>query len=168
MPESNDAAAKRAECAESKDAATERAERAESNFMRGCNCCQAVLLAFSAELGMDEQTLMRLGSSFGAGMGRMREVCGAVTGMLMALGLRRGYTLDEGDKKAHYEKVRELAGRFRSQNGSIICRELLEGVKVTEGGAPEERTAEYYRKRPCKSYCASAAAILQKELTKNE
>lgn len=140
--------------------ADKKAELAETNFKTGCNCAQAVLLAFQAEIGLDEDTLMRLGAPFGGGMGRMREVCGAVTGMLMVLGLLKGYTKTEGDKSAHYATVRKLADAFRQANGSILCRELLAGTAVKPGVDPESRTPEYYKKRPCACYCADAARIL--------
>lgn len=146
--------------------ADEKAQQAEANFRSGCNCAQSVLLAFSDELHMDEDTLMRLGAPFGGGMGRMREVCGAVTGMMMAYGLLKGYTKTTGDKAAHYESVRQLADAFRAENGSIVCRELLAGVPVQAGNDPEARTPQYYKKRPCPLYCADAARILQTELEK--
>jgi C_GCAxxG_C_C family probable redox protein len=110
----------------------EKAAAAERNFLSGCNCCQSVLLAFADELGQDADTLMRLGSPFGGGIGRLRETCGTVTGMLMVYGWLRGYT-DHADKPAHYERVRALVKEFTEKNGSIVCRELLAGVKTTKG-----------------------------------
>ena len=143
------------------------AKTAEELFKNGCNCSQAVLLAFSDVTGLDEETSLKLASSFGGGMGRMREVCGAVSGALMVLGIKNGYSdLSDADaKKEHYELVREFARRFKEENGSIICRELLEGVKVKEGTDPEKRTDEYYKKRPCSELCYTAAKIT-KELLK--
>lgn len=135
---------------------------AENYFRSGCNCCQAVLRAFADELELDEDVLMRLGSSFGGGMGRMRLTCGAVTGMMMVLGLKKGYT-DNADKAAHYDRVQALARRFIETNGSVVCRELLSGVQTT-AGPPEERTAAYYKKRPCAAYCGDAAALVEEEL----
>ena len=121
---------------------------------------------------------MKLSSSFGGGMGRMREVCGAVSGMLMVLGLLHGYDPNEPDanlkKTAHYAHIQQLCGRFREENGSIICRELLEGhiVKTAQSGeqtdamrstdpTPMPRTEEYYRKRPCGELVESAARHLE-------
>lgn len=104
-----------------------KGEIAKNNFMQGYNCAQAVLLAFCDDLGFDEQTALMLASPFGGGIGRMREVCGTVTGMYMALGLARGYSdsKDNADKKRVYTEVQQLAERFKEDNGSIICRDLL-------------------------------------------
>jgi C_GCAxxG_C_C family probable redox protein len=143
------------------------AKKAEELFKNGCNCSQAVLLAFSDVTGLDEETSLKLASSFGGGMGRMREVCGAVSGALMVLGIAKGYSdlSDNNAKKEHYALVQEFARRFKEENGSIICRELLEGVKVEEGNEPEKRTDSYYKKRPCGELCYTAAKIT-KELLK--
>ena len=104
----------------------------------------------------------KLASSFGGGLGRMREVCGAVSGASMVLGLIKGYSdpKDFEAKKAHYARVREFAKRFKEQNDSIICRELLSGVDTEKGGVPEKRTEQYYHKRPCALLCRQAAEIL--------
>ncbi len=136
-------------------------EKAKALFCEGYNCAQAVLGAFCEELGLPFDTAMKLASSFGGGMGRMREVCGACSGMFMAAGLLYGYgTPETGAPKAElYSRIRELADRFRTENGSIICRELLEGATV--GGTPEARTESYYKKRPCGDYVGCAAAILE-------
>ena len=101
--------------------------RAKENFLNGYNCCQAVFLACTDELGLDTETRAKIASSFGGGMGGMRQVCGAVSGMLMALGLHQGYTdpKDKAGKAAQYEVIRALADEFKRENGSIICRELL-------------------------------------------
>ena len=124
-------------------------ERAYELFLSGCNCAQAVLLAFAPDAG------------FGGGIGGMREVCGAVSGMLMAAGLLYGYTPgDRAGKSEHYARVRELSERYREENGSIICRELLGLAGQTAGQQPSERTAEYYKKRPCPELCRMAASIL--------
>lgn len=143
-----------------------RGEAAKKNFLDGYNCAQAVLLAFSDLTGLDEGTLAMLSSPFGGGMGRMREVCGSVSGMLMTEGLLCGYQLpdDMDGKKRVYAETRDLADRFKAENGSIICRELLEGVKKTDGGIPEERTVEYYKKRPCAELVKCAAEILEGHL----
>ena len=144
-------------------------ETARELFLKGYNCSQAVLCAFEDVTGLDRETAAKLASSFGGGMGRMREVCGCVSGALMVLGLARGYAVPEpgsaGDdvhelKKNHYALVQEFAKRFREKNGSIICRELLTGVNTTPGCEPEVRTDEYYKKRPCPDLAACAAKIL--------
>ena len=137
-------------------------EVARQLFCEGYNCSQAVLCAFDDVTGLDRGTSARLASSFGGGMGRMREVCGCVSGALMVLGLVNGYDdpSDNDAKKAHYELVRAFADRFRAENGSIICRELLTGVQTTPGGDPEARTDAYYKKRPCPDLVACAAKIL--------
>lgn len=137
------------------------AERAQELFLQGYNCAQAVMCAFEDVTGFDHETSAKLASSFGAGMGRLREVCGAVSGALMILGLMRGHAdpADPEAKTAHYHLVQEFARRFREMNGTIICRELLEGVNVKPGNEPEERTAGYYAERPCLRYVGEAAAI---------
>lgn len=144
----------------------ERGITAEQNFKNGCNCAQAVLAAFSDLTGLEEETAMRIASGFGGGMARMREVCGAVSGMFMAAGLILGD--DEVPSREHkaalYAALQELAARFREENGSLLCRELLAGVGTEQGGAPEERTERYYRKRPCAELCRCAAELLEEYL----
>ena len=141
---------------------TDHAARAEKLFREGYNCAQAVLIAFGDVTGLEHETAARLASSFGGGLGRMREVCGAVSGAAMVLGLVKGYAdpADHEAKKAHYHLVQEFARRFREQNGSIICRELLSGTDVVHGSEPEQRCGEYYRKRPCPLLVRVAAEIL--------
>ena len=146
------------------------AERARDLFLQGYNCAQAVVCAFGDVTGLDIDTAARMASSFGGGLARLREVCGTVSGAALVLGIARGYA-DPGDveaKKAHYALVREFARRFREENGSIVCRELLSGVDVTPGGVPEERTEAYYRKRPCPGLAWSAARILEEMLAETE
>ncbi len=144
-------------------------KKAKKNFESGMNCAQAVFCAFSDLTGIDEAMGMKLASSFGGGMGRMREVCGAVSGMLMALGVLydTGKVPSQEEKAAHYQHVQELAAKFKEENGSIICRELLNGVQTTAGNAPEQRTQAYYAKRPCGEYCVAAAEILAKFIEEN-
>lgn len=139
---------------------------AEENFRKGYNCAQSVVLAFGDVTGLDEHTAAMLSSSFGGGMGRLREVCGAVSGALTVLGLVQGYAdPDDPDaKKAHYHRVQEFARSFREKNGSIICRELLSGVQTVGGSDPEQRTEAYYKKRPCPALCRCAAKILDEML----
>lgn len=109
------------------EAGASRRERAEALFRSGCNCAQSVFLAFSGELGMDRETALKLSAPFGGGMARMREVCGALTGMFLAAGLKEGFTdpTQSGAKEKHYEKLQRLAEQFREENGSILCRDLL-------------------------------------------
>ena len=136
--------------------------KARENFMCGYSCAQAVLLAFSDLTGLDEKTALLISSSFGGGMGRMREVCGAFCGIIMVAGLLYGYTEPRSfeKKSEHYKRVQELAAAFREQNGSIVCREIL-GLSGTDSSPiPSQRTAEYYKKRPCPEICANAAKAL--------
>lgn len=136
-------------------------EQAMQNFKNGYNCAQAVLLAFSDELEIDEKTLALISSSFGGGMGRMREVCGAVSGMFMVAGLKYGYSDPSAkqEKAELYALVHKLAAGFKEKNGSIICKELL-GVSDTSP-TPEPRTAAYYKKRPCVELVGDAAELLE-------
>ncbi len=147
----------------------EHAEEARRLFLEGYNCAQAVFCAFDDVTGLDRDTSARLASSLGGGMGRLREVCGAVSGALLALGLLRGYSdpADPALKRDHYARVRDLAGRFRGRSGTILCRELLRDVPVTPGGDPEPRTPEFYARRPCLRLIGEAAAILD-EMLKEE
>ncbi|MDD6263117.1 MAG: C-GCAxxG-C-C family protein [Clostridiales bacterium] len=141
------------------------ADRAEALFYEGYNCAQSVFGAIAEDVGMDRETALRLSSSFGGGIGRLREVCGACSAIFMGAGLLWGYsTPEEGEiKSGHYELVRRLAGEFKRENGSIICRELLgEGAEI--GGTPEKRTEEYYAGRPCVHCIRSAAEIFEKIL----
>ena len=149
---------------------TDYAKRAEELFRAGYNCSQAVLCAFEDVTGLDEETGAKLASSFGGGMGRMREVCGAVSGALMVLGIARGYSdpQDAAAKKAHYQLIQDFAARFKEINGSIICRELLQGVPVTKGTEPEARSETFYKKRPCVEYVRDAAGIVSEMLKEGE
>ena len=144
-------------------------EKAEKLFLDGYNCAQSVLCAFEDVTGFELETAAKLASSFGGGLGRMREVCGAVSGASMVLGLTKGYCdpKDFEAKKAHYARVQEFARRFKEQNGSIICRELLSGVETEKGGMPEKRTERYYHKRPCALLCKCAADILDEMFTES-
>ncbi len=144
----------------------DHAQRARELFMQGYNCAQAVACAFGDVTGLDVDTAARLASSFGGGLGRLREVCGTVSGAALVLGMAKGYSdpKDYEAKKAHYALVQEFARRFREKNGSIVCRELLSGVEITTGGAPEARTEEFYKKRPCPELAACAAGILEELL----
>lgn len=130
-------------------------ERAETLFRSGCNCAQAVFAAFADELGLDEASARRIACGLGGGVGRMREVCGAVSAAAMVIGMRCG-----GDKTAAYPAIQAFGDRFRAETGSIVCRELLAGTGATSGGAPEARTPAYYRKRPCVELVKLAASLL--------
>lgn len=131
-------------------------------FKQGYNCSQSVFGAFCEECGMDFETALKLSSSFGGGMGRLREVCGAVSGMFMVAGMKYGYTdpEDSTSKAEHYKRIQELAEQFKEKNGSLVCRDLL-GLSVqSESYIPEKRTAEYYKKRPCAEIVGDAAEII--------
>lgn len=136
--------------------------RARELFLSGYNCSQAVVMAFTDILNIDEKTALLIASPFGGGLSRLREVCGTVVGMSMAAGLLFGYCEPKAyeEKARLYADIQTLAARFKEKNGSYICRELLSGVEHTDGGAPEKRTEEYYKKRPCPELCADAAGIL--------
>ena len=137
-------------------------EEAKRLFLSGHNCAQAVFLAFSNSLDLPEETALKLCAGFGGGMGRLREVCGAVSAMFMVLGLKYG-SADPTDRNAKaqlYARVQELAKRFKEENGSIICRELLSLPPGPQDPTPQERTTQYYRLRPCPDKVASAARIL--------
>ena len=136
--------------------------RAKALFESGYNCCQAVFLACTEDLEFGTETKAKLASSFGGGIGGMRQVCGTVSGMFLALGLRYGYSdpKDKAGKAAQYEVIRALADEFKQENGSIICRELLGLDENFKPKPPEDRTDSYYKKRPCGELCKCAADIL--------
>lgn len=145
-----------------------RGQRAQQYFQQGYNCAQSVALAFADLVEIDEKMLVRLTSSFGGGMGRLREVCGAVSGMFFVAGALYGYetpgAAGQQEKAAHYARIQELAEEYRAVNGSIVCRELL-GLGAAHGAdqpTPELRTAEYYKKRPCPELIRLAATILER------
>ena len=135
--------------------------KAAELFFSGSNCAQAIAVAFCDVTGMDASVAAKISSSFGGGMGRMREVCGAVSGMLMVAGLLYGYD-DPGEKdchkKAHYKLIQELADQFRSEIGSIICRDILKNPPSDP--TPTPRTEAYYLDRPCARMVVTAARIL--------
>lgn len=141
-------------------------ELAKSYFLEGYNCAQAVVLAFHEELGFDKETAASMASAFGGGMGRLREVCGTVSGMFLVLGLLKGYhdPKDLEGKKCLYMQVQQLSHTFQKQHGSIICRELLGLERHSDDPTPSARTTEYYKKRPCADLAADAAGILEQFL----
>ncbi len=138
---------------------------ANTLFQQGYNCAQAVFCAFAEELSLDREMAAKLASSFGGGMGRLREVCGAVSGMFLSAGLLCGYSDPKAmdQKKEHYQRIQSLAAAFRQKNGSIVCRELLSASCPQDSAdrTPDAsvRTEEYYKKRPCAELVADAARI---------
>jgi len=146
------------------------AEKAKAYFLQGYGCCQSVCLTFAEHYRVDREVLLSVTSSFGGGMGRMREVCGTVSGMAILNGLHVPCTdLSKKEQKTNnYIRMQELAKRFKERNGSYICRELL-NLPKGEGSSPipSERTQEYYKRRPCADYCATAAEIYA-EILKEE
>ncbi len=146
-----------------------RAERAKEYFLQGYACSQAVALAFSDIMGVDETTISKMMLPFGGGMGRLRLTCGAVSGMAAVIGAvfaEKDNTPE--NKKRTYAIVQELCNQFKAKNGSLICAELLSGMKlpVEVGGEAEKRTQEYYKKRSCAEIVYCAAKILEEYLEK--
>ena len=144
-------------------------EKARALFLEGYNCSQSVLCAFEDLTGLDRETSARLASSFGGGMGRMREVCGTVSGALLVLGQLCGYSdpKDSRAKTEHYHLVQEFARRFKEINGTIICRELLGLTRKHDAPTPEARSADFYKKRPCRELVGMAAEILDEYMKTN-
>ena len=142
-----------------------RAEKAKEYFEQGYACFQAVALAFADLTKVDVDSLSKIMLPFGGGLGRQRLTCGAVSGMCALYGL---LVEDGTDKRAVYEGVRSLCNDFKMENGSIICEDLLLGknLQVEKGGVAEERTAEYYKKRPCGELVYIAAKLLEEKLKK--
>ena len=150
-----------------------RGDRARELFREGYNCSQAVTLAFAEELearGISREMAAGLASSFGGGLGRLREVCGCVSGMALVCGALEGYTDPKAaaEKQDHYKKIQELVTTFKNENGSYICRELLAGINTDTNPVPEARTESYYKKRPCAELAACAADILERHLKENQ
>jgi len=145
-------------------------QKAKKLFLDGYNCSQSVFLAFEDKYDIDHSTAMRLSSSFGGGMGRLREVCGAVSGMFMVAGILYGYDTpgDFEAKSRHYARIQELAEEYSGKNGSIVCREILGLGKGKDDPVPSRRTQEYYKKRPCPDLVAMAAAIMEEYINQNE
>lgn len=140
-----------------------RKEQGMKLFEEGYNCAQSVFLAFEDLYTIDRKTALCLSSSFGGGMGRLREVCGAVSGMFMVAGILYGYDSPKASetKAEHYARIQKLAADFSKENGSIVCRELL-GLSVKHDvPVPEARTEEYYKKRPCKELVGMAVEIME-------
>ena len=156
----------------------ERVNKAKRLFKEeGYNCCQAVVLAYNDIFGIDDNTAAALSSGFGGGMGRMREVCGSVSGMVMLAGLLRPANDPQNKdwRTANYALVQELAGKFREKNGSIVCKELLGLVPmgsgqttIKESPVPSDRTSEYYQKRPCEELVGISARIFGEKIAEME
>ncbi len=145
------------------------ADKACCYFADGRNCAQAVFASFCDVTGLDEETALKLSSSFGGGMGRMREVCGACSGMFMAAGILYGYTSNDNDeeKTEHYRRIQLLAEKFKEKYSTINCGELLKELKVNKNPVPEKRTEEYYKARPCIRFVETAADILDEYIREN-
>lgn len=147
----------------------DRIQKAVELFKSGYNCSQSVVAAFADMYGFTQEQALRMSASFGGGIGRMRETCGAACGMFLVAGLETGATeaTDREGKAANYAVVQELAAEFKKRNGSLICGELL-GLKKKEpvSTIPEERTAQYYSKRPCAKMVEEAARIWSEYLEK--
>ena len=135
--------------------------KAAELFLQGYNCAQAITVAFCDVTGWEPEFAAKMASSFGGGMGRQREVCGAVSGMLMVAGILYGYDKpgDDEQKHQHYQLVQDLCGAFKEQIGTIICREILDNPPADPNPSP--RTAEYYAERPCARMVFLAAQILE-------
>lgn len=142
------------------DFVSKYSERAIELFMEGKNCSQAVFVAFAPDLGLPEETALAVSIGLGGGVGRMREVCGAVSGSAMLVGLK----YPELDKAEIYEKVRMIIDEFKKTNHSIVCKELLGLSKPEKSSIPEARTEEYYKKRPCVKIVEDAALAVEKVL----
>lgn len=144
-------------------------KRALELFQEGYNCSQSVFGAFAEDLGIDFATAMKLSSSFGGGMGRMREVCGAVTGMFMVAGLKYGYDMhgEYGEKSLHAQLIQLLAKQFKETNKSIICKDLLALSEGSDNVASEKKTTKYSEMRPCSEFVGHAAELLE-ELMENK
>lgn len=134
--------------------------KAAELFLGGYNCAQSVVVAFCDVTGLEENRAARMVSAFGGGMGRLREVCGAVSGMFFVLGLLYGYDTpgDDVSKKQLYTEVQALAAKFREICGSIVCREILKNPPTDP--TPSPRTAEYYKARPCARMVLTAGQLM--------
>lgn len=155
-----------------------RVEKAKRLFKEGgYNCCQAVVLAYNDIFGIDDNTAAALASGFGGGMGRMREVCGSVSGMVMLAGLitPAADPSAKDSRTRNYALVQEVAGEFKAINGSIVCKELLGLVPMgssspvpAESPEPSDRTPEYYQKRPCEELVGISARIIGEKILKSQ
>ncbi len=144
----------------------QRVEKARQLFLNGYNCSQSVVLAYNDLFGVDDSIAASISAPLGGGMGRLREVCGAVSGMFMIAGLyyKNDNPEDPDRKKLVYSVVQELAEKYKTLNGSIICRELLNLDHPSDPPTPEARTEGYYKRRPCAEYVASAARLIGEKI----
>ena len=137
-----------------------KGEIAKKYFLQGLNCCQAVALAFKDEMGLSEETVKKLTIGFGGGLARQRLTCGAVSGMAIVLGVLKS---DGNDKGYIYALIQKACEEFKAETGSIICAEMLSGeILKDKSPVPQDRTPEYYKKRPCAEICYLAAEIAEK------
>ncbi len=146
-------------------------EKAAEYFLSGYNCSQSVFCTFADRFGIDEETAKKISAGLGGGVGRMREVCGAVTGSAMVLGSVCAAVdgSDAESKQKNYELVREFSERFLERHFSVVCRDILKlGLKEEHSAKPDDRTAEYYRKRPCLKVVEDAAEILEEMLREKQ
>ena len=146
-------------------------EKAGSYFLEGYNCSQSVFCTFCDRFGIDEETAKKISAGLGGGVGRNREVCGAVSGAAMAIGSIKAATQGEDakGKQENYELVREFCEKFKEIHGSIICRELLQiAANKKESATPDDRTAEYYKNRPCLKIVEDAAGIVADMIAENK
>ncbi|MGN1125577.1 MAG: C-GCAxxG-C-C family protein [Candidatus Gastranaerophilaceae bacterium] len=141
-------------------------KKANELFLKGYNCSQSVVGAYADELGIDFETLIKLSSSFGGGMGKLREVCGAVSGMFIVAGILKGYSTPNNDKIKcnHYALIQKLGHSFKDKFGSIICRELLNLDTQESPPTPTKRTVSFYKDRPCGKFIQTACDILDEEI----
>ena len=150
----------------------DRVQRAVENFMNGYGCCQSVVAAFADLYGFTDRQAKMVAAGFGGGVGRMRMMCGAVSALVILVGMDCGQTegADREGKAACYKVVQELLARFKELNGSLICAELLglNGCKVSTSYIPDERNADYYRLRPCVAKVESAARVFAEYLAEKE
>lgn len=141
---------------------------ARDNFLRGYNCAQAVACAFCEEMGLEEAQTAKMVSSFGGGFGKLREVCGAMSGAAFVLGVLKGYSDPEAttEKTEHYARIQDFATRFKAKHATILCRELLANVALKKENSPEAdaRTPQYYIDRPCAAFVETAAKIVEEML----
>ena len=144
---------------------SERVQKALEFFDAGYNCAQSVLLAYAPDYGVKQEEAMAMAASFGGGMGRLREVCGAASGMFMVLGLHHPYKVgDKQAKTANYQAVQRTAKAFKDEMGSYVCADLLHLRRQPDSPQPSERTPEYYATRPCRRCVATAARLVGEEL----
>lgn len=141
----------------------EHSEKARELFLAGYNCAQSVFAAFCDETGLEEEMALRLASGFGGGFGRMREICGALSGAVMVIGMKEGGYAPENavGKAAVYQLVQRIVKQFQAQNGTYLCRDLIEGLEQHPGVAPDPRDARYYEKRPCLRFVEQACCLTE-------